>query len=358
MYLIKVNHVQSNVSNPIVVRNVVSSLPSLHPSICDGVYDVPSAVKALVHAQISTHHENDDRNRIEIAAVDLMSSVTWSSENSLSTFLPQELYLKRLEMYNNTLLPSLLQSIMNYDNNQRDHFQGWKKKQISFYSLQAPAFSLPMDITKNAQFDLSKRNVEKLCKIQATYARDNAVNINRARNYPWTELYLNISCPLVVATSSPSTRTTLYSFKAHTESQCMYISHTLRILDLSFEEKIIPVSGTGRRMMLEDLRRQLIESHRHLLAKQQLVKIKNKRNELNFHCLAAIQDINMVVLSIDNILGNVDKEAISSAEHGRIPQPFMLAVMSGEEKYLSDERRWRGSVYICISRALSTFIPF
>ena len=174
MYLIKVNHVQSNVSNPIVVRNVVSSLPSLHPSICDGVYDVPSALKALVHAQISAHHENDDRNRIEIAAVDLMSSVTWSSENSLSTFLPQELYLKRLEMYNNTLLPSLLQSIMNYDNNQRDHFQGWKKKQISFYSLQAPAFSLPMDITKNAQFDLSKRNVEKLCKIQATYARDNA----------------------------------------------------------------------------------------------------------------------------------------------------------------------------------------
>ena len=346
IYLIKVTHIRMNESAPLRVQNIGSPLSSLHRSICDGVHDMLSAVKALVHEHIVNDKESR-RERIDIEVVDILGS-TISSDSPLSL----ELHKKKLDIYNTIVLPTLQQSVMKYNRSLINRHQKKqlgeeiKEKQIYVHSVQAPMLSLPMKITENLQFNFDMRSIQNLCKKRNKKIDNDNIDFSDAE---LVRLFLDVSCPLISTASSPAMNTShsfalddiSYSFGAQTESQCMYISHTLRLLDKSFARRAIPISGKWRSALLELLRRRLIESYEQLYEKRRQLKMTYAKQELNLHCLIALQEVNKAVLMVDNLLGNENKSAISAAEHSKISLPFKLAIIKGE-MFLDNENRWRG----------------
>ena len=95
IYLIKVTHMEWNESAPLVVQNVVTPLSSLHRSICDGVHDIPSAVRALMDKHFV---EEEDWEKIDISVVDIMGSTILSQgsyQSSSSSPSLQETYQEK-----------------------------------------------------------------------------------------------------------------------------------------------------------------------------------------------------------------------------------------------------------------------
>ena len=221
-----------------------------------------------------------------------------------------------------------------------------KEKQIYVHSVQAPMLTLPMKITENLQFHFNTRSIQNVCKKREKNIVDDNVDFSDAA---LVRLFLDVSCPLISTASFPAMNAShsfaldhiSYSFEAQTESQCMYISHTLRLLDKSFAGRAIPISGKWRSALLELLQRRLIESYEQLYEKRRQLKMTYAKQELNLHCLIALQELNKAVLMIDNFLGNEHKGAISAAEHSKISLPFKLAIIKGE-MFLDNENRWRG----------------
>ena len=334
-----------NESAPLVVQNVVTPLSSLHRSICDGVHDIPSAVRALMDKHFI---EEDDWEKIDISVVDIMGSTILSQgsyQSSSSSPSLQETYQEKINLYKTILLPSLQQSVMKYDYNQLERpLINWLGReinniQVSSHLIQAPPLTLPMRITDSFQLKLDRKSIQNLCenRNKNTDTTDD-ININ---NTILIQLFLDISCPLIVSASSPKMMTS-YSFGAHTESQCMYLSYNLHLLDLYFTSRVIPISGKWRSTLLDQLRRHLIESYRQLFEKRRLLKMTHPKEELKLHCLSALQDINKGILLIDDLIGDEYTDTISAMEHNEIPQPFKLAIMKGE-KFLNNENRWKGS---------------
>ena len=336
VYVIKVIQALPGVSAP-VVREVVSSLPSLHRSVCDGVHDVYSAIRALVHMYIN-HNGGHIITRLNITTVDLMGSLVLddtsyrgASTSSSSSIVHSSEWL---DMYRNTLLPALQQSITDYLHDESNHHQGQINSesrgiQITNHLVQAPVFSSSIKINQSIPFSFDKKVVEKICN-------------NRDKEYTGvfdvsdSDLYLSVSCPLISSTPPSLSTKVTYTFDVDTESQCMYISHTLQLLSLSFTERVIPISGKWRSGLLRALRSRLMGSYKQL-------QEKRRRLKMGVHCVTAVHKLHAVIAEVDIILGNVDRDVKILSENDEMPLPFMLAIMK-VEKFLGSEKRWRGYV--------------
>ena len=303
------------------VMDVQSSLPSARPSLGHGIFDIDSAVQALLDEHMYKHESYQGETKVTgvgiVAPLGISKTLfnalrmLCSSESTCYGQSKYESYIKeQVYEYTDLMITQLSTSIHAYISTSK-----WRSEQLLITTKLIEGLENSMYETWSRRGGIFKHSIDQ--RFHSNFMSHSSLEtkcmdimLHGMHSSFFNEIVLlKMACPLLMSKTGTSTWNfslpSVHTNGENDSSDFMSSAHYLRIFRALIEKNTLPVRGRGRYRVLNVLRAELILFAENLASLGKKFEFRPEPGKISIHHVSAFQESVRTIDVISEVLNDI-----------------------------------------------------